>query len=156
MLLKIEPSEITPFFYNTYFCFGELDFPLSPWLLPCIRQQHILIFITWVQNFEIFRLSQGLDLEFQYKSTINVWRAIHTINFHKNAETECSDATYLLFSWFQTRNTLNKHEMRANSFTIVEIILMKPFKCTCNTGRKEKTWASSYRLTILLDGQWRK
>ena len=31
-LLKIEPSEITPFFYNNFFGFGGGGFP--PWLRP--------------------------------------------------------------------------------------------------------------------------
>ena len=33
MIVKIEPSEITPFFYNTFFGFGRIP-PPSPWLLP--------------------------------------------------------------------------------------------------------------------------
>ena len=32
LLLKIEPSEITPFFYNNFSVSG--GFPLSPWLRP--------------------------------------------------------------------------------------------------------------------------
>ena len=36
LLLKIEPSEITPFFYNKFFGFGGGgNFPLPPWLRPC-------------------------------------------------------------------------------------------------------------------------
>ena len=34
LLLKIEPSEITPVFYNNFFGFGGGGFPPSPWLLP--------------------------------------------------------------------------------------------------------------------------
>ena len=34
LLLKIELSEITPFFYNNFFGFGGGDFPLPPWLRP--------------------------------------------------------------------------------------------------------------------------
>ena len=35
LLLKIEPSEITPFFYNNIFGFGGMGFPApSPWLRP--------------------------------------------------------------------------------------------------------------------------
>ena len=36
LLLKIELSEITPFFYNNFFGFGGGGIsPLSPWLRPC-------------------------------------------------------------------------------------------------------------------------
>ena len=36
LLLKIELSEITPFFYNIFFGFGGWDFaPFPPWLRPC-------------------------------------------------------------------------------------------------------------------------
>ena len=35
LLLKIEPSEITPVFYNNFFRFrGRGNFPFSPWLRP--------------------------------------------------------------------------------------------------------------------------
>ena len=34
LLLKIEPSKITPVFYNNIFGFGGGDFPLPPWLPP--------------------------------------------------------------------------------------------------------------------------
>ena len=34
LLLKIEPSEITPFFYNNFFGLGGRGFPPSPWLRP--------------------------------------------------------------------------------------------------------------------------
>ena len=34
LLLKIEPSEITPFFYNKFFRFRGGGFPPSPWLRP--------------------------------------------------------------------------------------------------------------------------
>ena len=30
LLLKIQPSEITPFFYNNFFVFGRGDFPPPP------------------------------------------------------------------------------------------------------------------------------
>ena len=33
LLLKIEPLEITPFYYNNFFGFGGGIFPLSPWPL---------------------------------------------------------------------------------------------------------------------------
>ena len=36
LLLKIEPSEITPVFYNNSFGFGGGEFPpFPPWLRPC-------------------------------------------------------------------------------------------------------------------------
>ena len=44
LLLKIEPSEITPFFYHNFFRFGGGDFPSSPCLRPLKswrRQWHI-------------------------------------------------------------------------------------------------------------------
>ena len=35
-LLKIELSEITPFFYNIFFCFGGREFAPSPIALPLV------------------------------------------------------------------------------------------------------------------------
>ena len=38
LLLKIELSEITPFFYNNFFGFGGGEFPpFPPWLRPWIH-----------------------------------------------------------------------------------------------------------------------
>ena len=37
LLLKIEPSEITPFFYNSFFGFRGGGLPhFPPWLRPCV------------------------------------------------------------------------------------------------------------------------
>ena len=55
LLLKIEPSEITPF-STTFFRFREGDFPPSPWLRPWLRLHSfvniIIIICQWSANCE--------------------------------------------------------------------------------------------------------
>ena len=47
LLLKIEPSEITPFFYNILFGFGVGGkFPTSPWLRPWDKL--LIIYLVWL------------------------------------------------------------------------------------------------------------
>ena len=49
LLLKIEPSEITPFFYNNFFGFGGGGVPPSPWLRLCLQPSCRLI--AWWTTF---------------------------------------------------------------------------------------------------------
>ena len=43
LLLKIEPSEITQFFYNNFVGFGGREFPPPPWLRPCDEATVLLL-----------------------------------------------------------------------------------------------------------------
>ena len=71
LLLKIELSEITPFFYNNFFGFGGIS-PLSLWLRPCwfpklwyqtglfpCRMKLNFAFFLWISFYRIIFLNQS-------------------------------------------------------------------------------------------------
>ena len=67
LLLKIEFSEITPFFYNNFFGFGgggEFP-PFPPWLRPCLAQQRARpepsVFVLYCVGIILYYLFQILS-----------------------------------------------------------------------------------------------
>ena len=71
LLLKIELSEITPFFYNIFFGFGG-GFPPSPLATPLIRQ---IAGFSW-RNIQLGKLLCGQECRILTRFILHTWRSM--------------------------------------------------------------------------------